>query len=90
MNERYFYKENGIIKKYIRCSRCGNGPFKDIDEDKLYKKINKHTNICNKCIKLLKEEPVKNKCYSENYKRDHVVYKNSLDKKFHDKSMIQY
>jgi len=48
----YFYEENGMKKKYLYCSRCSNGPFKE--HDPTIHRCGEHIVICEGCSLVLK------------------------------------
>jgi uncharacterized Zn finger protein len=53
----YFYEEDGLKKKYLYCSRCGGGPFKEFDST--IHRCGEHIVICEGCglvLKLKKQE----------------------------------
>jgi len=49
---QYFYKENGITKRYIYCTLCSSGPYKEEDEGYDFLRLgteNTPINYCKKC-----------------------------------------
>jgi len=52
---QYFYKENGIKKRYTYCTLCSSGPYKEEDEGYDFLRLggeNTPINYCKKCCSI--------------------------------------
>jgi hypothetical protein len=71
MQKQYFYIEDGKQKKYIYCSLCGNGPFKESDTDKFTHICGNKQKVCycNEC----KSRHIKPGAKDEDWRKGNIV-----------------